>query len=248
MLEEIFNQNEVSDEFGNKYTLHSNTSKEQCSFIDKIIKGINDPKVSLEIGLAYGVSTLQIINSLYQTNKNFKHLIIDPFQKNDWKNIGLFNIHKSGLSNHITFYEEHSDIVLPRLYSSDIRIDFAYVDSTKNFDVLMVDLYYILRIMNKGAIIILDDCDFPGIRLLVRFLSQHPCLRFFEGFNKDKHSLKGKFAAMITYWFLKRTPFRSRYASRIDISTDEELRVNYKCIAFQKIADDNRAWNWHTSF
>ncbi|GAB1446015.1 hypothetical protein MASR2M41_17640 [Flammeovirgaceae bacterium] len=67
MLEEIFNQNEVSDEFGNRYPLHSNTSKEQCNFIDQIIRGIDDPKIGLEIGLAYGVSSLQIINSLMKS-------------------------------------------------------------------------------------------------------------------------------------------------------------------------------------
>jgi predicted O-methyltransferase YrrM len=45
------------------------------------------PKLSIEIGLAYGFSTLFILDAAFQTNLG-RHIAIDPFQDSMWHGIG----------------------------------------------------------------------------------------------------------------------------------------------------------------
>jgi len=60
-LEEIFEQKTIeTDDIEKRIELHSNTSKEQGLFLQKIF-GLVKPKKSLEVGLAYGISTLFIL-------------------------------------------------------------------------------------------------------------------------------------------------------------------------------------------
>jgi predicted O-methyltransferase YrrM len=247
ILKEIFESKSVQDANGARFSLHSNTSIEQCLYIDKIMQQIR-PEICIEIGLAYGVSALQILDSMGKFHTDFKHIIIDPYQDVDWKGIGLLNIDRAGYKNRVDFYQQLSDQVLPTLYIKNTKIDFAYVDSTKVFDTLMVDVFYITKMLNIGGVIILDDCDFPGIRMLVRFMAKHPSLEIVGGFNKDVVSLKGRIAGQVASFFLKNIPLRKRKLSRINIETDEQLKVNFKCIAFKKIAEDTRNWDWHQTF
>lgn len=246
ILDRILTSASVTDEEGKSYPIHSHTSPAQLKFLDEIITTKNFSK-GLEIGLAYGISTLQILESLSKVTHDFSHVVMDPYQQ-EWNNIGKLNIVRSGFEKNVRFFELPSDQVLPQLVNESQPFDFVYIDSTKVFELLIVDVHYITKLLEIGGVLVLDDCDYPGIRLLSRFLCKHPSFRKYGSLNKDAHSLKGKLAAMITNWFIKAIPFRNRYGSRIDISTDEELGVNYKCIAFEKIANDNRTWDWHITF
>jgi hypothetical protein len=58
--------------------LHSNISEEEGSFIQGIIREAR-PQVSLEVGCAYGVSSLYICEALCEVNA-VKHIIIDSHQ------------------------------------------------------------------------------------------------------------------------------------------------------------------------
>ena len=62
LLDKIFSENEVEDANQKKYVLHSSTSKQQCKFIADILKELK-PENSLEIGLAYGISTIAILEA-----------------------------------------------------------------------------------------------------------------------------------------------------------------------------------------
>lgn len=98
------------------------------------------PKVSLEIGLAYGISSLfilEIINKL----ENSKHIIIEPYPDVYWNNIGLNNIQRAGYTDLITFYKDFSYNILPKLYYEKTKIDFVYIDSTKVFDIILTDFF-----------------------------------------------------------------------------------------------------------
>jgi predicted O-methyltransferase YrrM len=245
-LEEIFRKSLVTDEAGKELPLHSHTSREQCLFLDEMIT-LSKPHISLEIGLAYGISTLQILKSVSKIDQNFTHIVMDPFQ-HEWNNVGLLNIDRSGYKDHVKFYAEQSTIVLPRLHAEKTRIQFAYIDSTKVFDQLLVDVHYITRMMDNRGILVLDDCDFPGIRLLARFLARHQSFEVYKGFSPDPVTLKSRIADNVVNLWLSLMPFRKRKLSRLDIDNDAALGVNYKCVAFRKIMDDTRPWNWHHAF
>ena len=63
LLDNILLTSSVTDNEGQNYPVHSHTALEQCKFMQKIIKDVK-PANSLEIGFAYGISTLAILAAL----------------------------------------------------------------------------------------------------------------------------------------------------------------------------------------
>src|SRR6185437_10998418 len=187
VIDDIFQKGQVVDEQGNIHSLHSHTSREQCLFLQGLIREIA-PESCIEIGLAYGISTLFMLEGLTGNGKPFTYTVMDPFQKEHWNDIGLTNIQRMGYREKVRFLPKFSDQVLPQLYNEGHRIQFAYVDSTKVFDVLMVDVYFLAKMLDIGGLIVLDDCGFPGIRALARFITQHPSFEVYKGFSKEKFS------------------------------------------------------------
>lgn len=246
LLDDIFEKRVVTDNTGKEHQLHSHTSRAQCAFLDEIIREVR-PQTGMEVGLAYGISTLQILKSMSAVREDFTHIVMDPFQ-HEWNGIGTLNIERSGYKDHVRFYSDPSTVVLPKLDSEKARIQFAYIDSTKVFDHLLVDVHYITSMMDVGGVLVLDDVDFPGIRLLARFLARHPAYKVYKGLSPDPVTTKSTIAGSFVNFWLKMMPFRKRKLSRLDIDTDAELGVAYKCVAFKKIKNDDRPWNWHRSF
>lgn len=223
--------------------MHSNTTVEQCEFLQELIKEVR-PDASLEVGLAYGISTIAILEALDSSGKPFRHSVIDPFQA-EWKDIGLLNIERAGFKDRVTFYRKFSDQILPELYAHQQKIQFAYLDTTKVFDVLMTDVYFITKILEPGGILVLDDCGFPGIRMLVRYLSQHPSYQVYRGFQKDRPSGKKKLLKDVYYSLAALLPFKNRIFEGYNFKKPEALGVDYSCVAFKKIKEDDRQWDWH---
>ena len=79
VLNEIFELDtiEINDK-GERIPLHSNTSKEQGEFLQALFDLIR-PKQTLEVGFAYGISTLFILEKHRQNNSNEgSHIVIEP--------------------------------------------------------------------------------------------------------------------------------------------------------------------------
>lgn len=246
ILKDIFKEKKVYDANGNYFELKDHTSQEQCEFLKNIVIK-NKTTLSLEVGLGYGISTLAILDGLSCVSNNFKHIVLDPLQ-NEWNYIGLENIKRSGFEENVEFYNDFSDNVLPKLFFNGTKIQFAYIDSSKIFDVLMVDTYYILKMMEIGGVLVFDDVDFPGIRKLLRYLVQLPGFKIFATLKKEKPSLKKKIAESMYKKIISSFPFKEQVIPNIDYKTDADLNVNYYCIALQKVDEDKRHWDWFVKF
>jgi len=61
--------------------------EDEGDFLQKMIRDAQ-PRVSLEVGCAYGVSSLYICEALRQVNAS-KHIIIDAYQHEIFDGIGL---------------------------------------------------------------------------------------------------------------------------------------------------------------
>ena len=131
------------------------------------------------------------------------------------------------------------------------RIQFVYLDSSKVFDILLTDLHFINKILDINGVIVLDDCRYPGIRKLIRFMAVHPSFEVFCGLDKDYFSVKRKLATQLYHLLLNKMPFKNyKSASNYNykLKTDSELGVDYRCIAFKKVKEDDRNWDWHSAF
>ncbi len=128
------------------------------------------PSVTMEIGLAYGLSTLFICEALAKVGGQ-RHIAIDAFQSSIWSGIGLHHVRAAGYGHLLELREELSQDALPRMFAEGMRVDFAYIDGTHTFDQKIVDFFYVDRILNVGGVIVFDDCDWPSIHQVCRFIA-----------------------------------------------------------------------------
>ena len=248
-IKEIFDTNSIQvNSIGDRIPLHSHTSIEQGVFLQRMFD-IVKPLQSLEVGFAYGISAMFILEKHREIqSKHNAHLVIEP--DNYWGNAAIFNIEKEGLIDFLQIKNGYSDTVLTKLFHEEFRLQFAYIDTTKQFDVVMQDFYFINKMMDCGGIVILDDCggNWPGIQRVARFINTLPNFKMIEGHNKNKVSFKKKAVGKILAFVINLLPFKQLFYPTINFKTDEELGLDYSCIAFQKLEEDSRNWNWDKPF
>lgn len=192
-------------------------------------------KNTLEIGMAYGLSSLFICQA-HQNVGSGQHIAIDPFQVKKWKSIGLLNIKRAGLEQKLKFFEDGSEKILPQLHLQNEKIDFAFIDGSHLFDYTLVEFFYLDRLLNVGGYIVFDDIWMPSIRKVVSFVLRNRNYELIPvKIEKNFSILLGR----ITRRFLQ-NPF--------DIN---DLKVKFipdnVCLV-KKISDDKRHWNFHRSF
>ena len=74
---------------------------------------------TLEVGMAWGLSTLHIFQALVENGAAAPHhVIMDPFQAAVYHNAALRTLRELGLESSVEFYPEPSGLVLPRLVSA----------------------------------------------------------------------------------------------------------------------------------
>ncbi len=239
----IFNTETIEvNNSGEKIQIHSHTSKEQGIFLQKIFDSIQ-PVHSLEIGFAYGISTMFILEKHREYNsKDSAHIVIEPDPY--WGNAAIHNITKEGLDKFLVIKKGYSDEILPGLFHQNHRIQYAFIDTTKQFDVVFHDFYFINKLLDVGGVVIFDDCDFPGIKRVTRFINQLPNYKILACHYKDKSSIKKNILRKVLSLMIRILPFKNKFYPTIDFKTDEELGLDYRCIAFQKTSHEERDWNW----
>jgi len=130
----------------------------------------HDVHVVIEVGLAYGSSALAIGEALLLTGgTNTSHIVIDPFQATAYENVGWDALNAAGLAAQTTFIGEASSIALARLVGEGLTADAAFVDGSHRFHEVFVDLYFLLRLVRPGGLIVLDDVASPSVAAALRY-------------------------------------------------------------------------------
>lgn len=131
------------------------------------------PNVSktLEIGFAYGFSTIFILEALLKKG-GASHIAIDPFQHQQWKSVGLHGIKKLGYKN-FKWIEDYSIHALSNLIKSNQKFNFIFIDGNHRFDDILVDFYLADQLLNTGGYLILDDMWMKSTQLVTKFISSN---------------------------------------------------------------------------
>jgi predicted O-methyltransferase YrrM len=225
VLKEILETGQVSD--GKEILpLAGHMDEREGMLLSKVFEWVR-PTTSLEVGFAYGVSTLFICDALANVNQPARHIIVDPFQSSQWRGIGLRNAKRAGYGKFVELREERSEIVLPQLLAENIVLDAALIDGWHTFDHALVDFFYINKMLRVGGVVVLDDAFWPSIGKLVDHILTYGCYRVFA-IPTGLRSLL--FVRRLAY--LARLK-KSRWPS---------------AIALEKIAPDDRNWDWYRSF
>ena len=179
VLRTILANRTVVTESGIERPLHSSVSEDEGEFLQSIIRE-HKPKCSLEIGCAYGISSLYICEALREAVSSPKHIIIDPAQflplhrfgepGSGYEGIGLLNLERAGYEDIIEFHNKVSHECLPVLLKNGLKVDFAFVDGQHTFDYVMVDFFFIDKLLSVGGIVVFDDALYASIRKVCRYV------------------------------------------------------------------------------
>ena len=177
------------------------------------------------------------------------HLVIEP-DTTSYGTAAMYNIEKEGLSKYMDIRNDYSDKILATLFLENQRIQYAYVDTTKQFDVVLQDFYMINKILDVGGVIIFDDCGggWPGIQRVARFINTLPHYKVLAGHGKSNPSFRNKCFQALGFFLVKLIPYKKILYPTISFKSDRELVLDFNCIAFQKVTEDNRNWNWDKTF
>jgi predicted O-methyltransferase YrrM len=214
------------------------------AFLQTIISELR-PTTTLEIGLAYGVSTLYICEALSALDLPARHIVIDPFQRTQWKGIGLRNVTAAGFGPMIEFHEEFSELELPRLVACGEVIDFAFVDGWHTFDQVMVEFYYLNRLLRVGGVIVFDDANRRSVNRSIRHALTYPAYRV-QGTAAPQPagvSFAGRARRAIAS-----LPGAARVIRADVIHRDWDLGILGSCVAIIKTAEDKRSSGWDQPF
>ncbi len=164
---------------GTSNELHSETSGEECVAMYRFLKD-NPPKIAIEIGMAYGVSSLAILTAL-EENQCGQLISIDPyFGFEQIRLSALKAIHDSGLSERHRHLQMVSETALPQLISEGVTPDFVYIDGHHGFDHAFVDFFFADRMIPVGGTIAFDDSQWRSVHRVIRYLRNH---RHYEELN-----------------------------------------------------------------
>lgn len=249
LLNTIFITKQVG--FNEKVTkLNSNIDQIEGKFLSGIIKQENYKK-TIEIGCAYGLSSLFICDAL-SNSKSPSHCIVDPFQNTQWKGIGIENLKKCN----IDFYkliEKPSELALPELLASGAKFDFAFIDGWHTFDHTLIDFFYLNRMLEEGGTIVIDDVGLPAVRKLLRYVLNYPAYEFAGSVKLELSAKKKiytnfilpplKLVSKILPKKLKDDIFNDSF-----LQTDKSLGLQSSMVALRKIEEDNREWHWYKPF
>ena len=243
IIRRIFETNSVVGRSGKSHNLHSAIDHEEGEFLLRIIR--DDPSIvnTLEVGCAYGLSSLFICSAL-QGRHRVSHTIIDPFQNSTWDGSGIRNLEEAGY-NFFKLIEIKSEFALPKLLEErEGQFDFIFIDGWHTLDHTFLDCFYATRLLRVGGYLAIDDVSFfPAVRSVVDFLSNYPCYEFYGSVStKQRRSWKTRLIRPLM------SPVRRKIWAQVlspklyrKIFEDQSPRM----VALKKVTEDKRNWDWH---
>jgi hypothetical protein len=154
------------------------TSHTRQSEHDEIRKRLVETKAknTLEVGLAYGTSAL-VFAEYHQRAKNTGvcHTAIDPNQygsgEGHWEGIGVQNLKRVGFirGRNWRLVEKSSVDALPDL-AKKLKVDVALIDGYHLFDYTLMDVFYCLKMLKVGGVLIVDDKKMRAIKAVAQYI------------------------------------------------------------------------------
>ena len=131
------------------------------------------PENSLEIGLAYGFSTIYFLAAI-EANGRGHHIAVDPFEHEWWNGVGVTREQVLGTKRGIfEFSQETSVQALARFDREQQRFRVILIDGYHTFDAVLIDFSLASLVCEPGAYIIIDDMWMPSIQRAVSFIRRN---------------------------------------------------------------------------
>jgi predicted O-methyltransferase YrrM len=138
-------------------------------FLGDLVRQLK-PASTLEVGMGWGLSTLHILEAMFENGGvQQPHIIMDPFQQKNYHNGALHVLREAGADQLIEHHSEPSEIFLPKLVEQGRQFDFAFIDGDHRFDGAFVDLVFVHKLLKPGGVMAVDDTELDAVHLACRF-------------------------------------------------------------------------------
>ncbi|MCP4508704.1 MAG: class I SAM-dependent methyltransferase [Fuerstiella sp.] len=206
----------------------------------------------MEIGLAFGVSSLYLCEALLRTGA-VRHTIVDPYQHRKWYGAGLPQLQEAGYESLIEFTEQHPHVLLPQMLDErKEHLDLCFLDGLKRFDLVLTNAFYLIKMLRPGGVIFFDDVNgWAGVVKVCPFISQLPEFQVFcpcRGSGpvslKSKFAQRSKRAAANAFAQLPLVPGFAASKHYFDAQHD----LNVVGVGFQKTDEGEAPWDFFAEF
>ena len=223
VLEDIVRTGKLEGRSGKLHDVASLSSINNLLTIRNLLFALR-PNRTLEIGLRSGGSALVFTQSHRDLGHapSQQHTAVDPFQRSHWiDETGLIAVEKAGLAGYLDFREDYSCFALPQLAHENAAFQLIYVDGSHLIEDVLVDVYYSVRMLDKGGIILFDDSTDPHIAKVLSFIRKNM-----------RHNLVEK--DLMPFRSSEQSPWKYRVARFLGRA---------QLTGFEKIGDAEREWN-----
>ena len=130
------------------------------------------PAKTLEIGFAYGVSTLYFLAAI-KANGAGHHTAVDPFEITHWHGIGLTKVKEVGMENHLRFIPAMSYAAFVDLVREGQKFEVIFIDGGHLFDNAFMDFTLGDLACPKGGHILIHDPWMASVSKVVAFIEKN---------------------------------------------------------------------------
>jgi predicted O-methyltransferase YrrM len=243
VLREALATGEVRRADGTTTALHSSVTGDEAERLYNVVRA-RDPRASIEIGLAQGISALAITQALHDNGSGALHYIVDPFQTSHWDGVGLENLGRAGLLDQVRFHESFPEEVVPQLPAAG----FAFIDGAHLFDLTMLDFVLVDKRLDVGGVIGFHDLWMASLRDVLRFILTNRGYQVLHDVPRRSVTTRAKLKERISA-VARLVPRADRVLNPRVLCPSGELGVpGLNLVFIEKTRVDDRDWNFHTEF
>ena len=170
VLRAMFESGLAHDESGGPHPLNSQIPSRFAEALFRTTLA-RRPVLVIEVGMAMGCSTLAMLTALEESGQG-RLISIDPYQS-AYHNCGIAAVRRAGLADRHEHMRQPDFIALPQLLAAGTRVDLAYIDGNHTFDFVLLDFWYLDRMVPVGGVIGFNDCAMPAVHKVIKFLLTH---------------------------------------------------------------------------
>jgi predicted O-methyltransferase YrrM len=147
---------------------------EQGAMMNSLMRS-HSVKRSLEIGFAYGFSTIWMLDAL-RPRRNALHIAVDPYELSLWQGVGLTQVKRLASGVRFEWIENFAIHALSDLIRKKETFDFIFIDGNHRFDDVIVDFYLSNQLLPPGGLVAFDDMWMNSVRTATNFIVNNlPC-------------------------------------------------------------------------
>lgn len=238
-VEQVYATRRVPRADGSTVPMDVFIPREEGDFLYSLVRHLR-PEVTVEVGMAYGLSTLFIAEAL-RDNGGGRHIAIDPFQWSDCGGAGVALVRSAGLEDYVKLVELPSHQALPDLERAGVQAGFVFVDGSHLFDYVLADFLAADRILRVGGVMAFDDSDWEAVEAVLRYAvtNRHYAVAHPEVvIERPRHT--PTLAALLLRGVARRVPALGAKLRPDFLTPSFDMGLRGRCVALRKTAADDR--------